>query len=552
MTQVLSTNIENKLPWWTWVAPIFIFHLGTQLSLLAKVNPGTALFYFPAPFAIILLYWWGPRVLPAYYLNAALSAGLWGLERVELWFLYAAPEVVFVFSSWIFFVKICRGKAWLPDVRNTALFLVLGIALPIVIYKFILESLFVWAGDVPYDRFWITFGGTSLGDFISNFGVTVPILYFFSNTMGKQGLALEPPNLKNQPFIVWNEFRSPAPLVELISIVASLGVLSFTITFSNFWFVYGVISLYVAIRWGFGMVTLINSYILFLTYLLPSVLNKQFIQSITNENEVIKVLLGSALLYVFSTITGRVISDVVVARKELNLKNLELEQTTKELDRFVYSASHDLSAPLKSIQGLITISNLDDSLEQKKEYLKMIGQSVSKLDHFIKEILDYSRNKRTELNNEEINLKELCEDVIENLKYMDNFQTMDFDLTNLDKLHVKADRLRLKMIFNNLLSNAIKFQNRTGHIIPKTRIFTEMANHEVQKILIKDNGEGIKPELINKVFDMFFRGNERTQGSGLGLYIAREAAEKMGGKIYVESAYGKGTTFILELPYKKQ
>src|SRR5436190_11044691 len=112
---MLASELRHKkLPWWTWIAPLPIFFIGTLISLEAKITTGTSLFYFPLPLALTLIYWWGPRILPAFYLNAVCCAGLWGLEDMALWPIYGAPEVIFVFLSWLLFPKLLSGKLWLP------------------------------------------------------------------------------------------------------------------------------------------------------------------------------------------------------------------------------------------------------------------------------------------------------------------------------------------------------------------------------------------------------------------------------------------------------
>src|SRR5882757_322762 len=110
-------SFETKLPWWTWVVPLPIFFIGTLFSLEAKISTGTSLFYFPIPFAIALIYWWGPRLLSALYLNATLCAGLWGLQKVSLWPVYEAPEVIFAFLSWFLFVRLANGDVRLSNIK---------------------------------------------------------------------------------------------------------------------------------------------------------------------------------------------------------------------------------------------------------------------------------------------------------------------------------------------------------------------------------------------------------------------------------------------------
>jgi signal transduction histidine kinase len=263
-------------------------------------------------------------------------------------------------------------------------------------------------------------------------------------------------------------------------------------------------------------------------------------------DQMLKIQLGSSLLYVFSTITGRVISDVGLAQKELKAKNEELVHTNEELDHFVYSVSHDLSSPLKSILGLVNISRIDQPSENKALYLKKIEESVHKLETFIGEILDYSHNKRSELTIEQINLKALCSEILENLKYADNFRKVKLELSVHEEDNIYSNRPRLKMILNNLLSNAVKFQNSNENVQPFVRVTSYKKDGGVI-VTIEDNGEGIRAEYQPKIFEMFFRGTDKFKGSGLGLYIAKEAADRIHGRISVHSEYGKGSTFSLEL-----
>jgi signal transduction histidine kinase len=260
----------------------------------------------------------------------------------------------------------------------------------------------------------------------------------------------------------------------------------------------------------------------------------------------LNIHMGTTLLSVFSAIIGRVINDLRKIEKKLIGQNKELEQTNKELDRFVYSVSHDLSAPLKSILGLVNISKLSNDSSDQKAYMTKIETSVGKLELFIDEILDYSRNKRKEIVIEHIQLKELCQGILENLKYIDGYNKIQFDLSGIESTNIENDRVRLKIVLNNIITNAIRFQKNTPGHSPQIKISTFKEPGRTQ-IVVEDNGEGIRSEVKPKIFDMFYRGNQSSQGSGLGLYIAKETAQKINGSISVESEYGKGTQFKIEL-----
>jgi signal transduction histidine kinase len=227
-------------------------------------------------------------------------------------------------------------------------------------------------------------------------------------------------------------------------------------------------------------------------------------------------------------------------------KNELLSKTNQELDRFVYSASHDLKAPLSSILGLIEITQLTNDPEEIKTCLGMMKERVHNLDEFIIEIIDYSRNSRLELRKEKVRLLELAKEVADSLRYADGFENIYLTYKMPPELEVETDRARLRVVLNNLISNSLKYHDPDKES-PLIEISATRQNGEL-KIEIRDNGLGIAPEFQAKVFDMFYRASEKSTGSGLGLYIVKETIEKMAGKISVDSQLGSGTTFTVTIP----
>jgi len=230
-------------------------------------------------------------------------------------------------------------------------------------------------------------------------------------------------------------------------------------------------------------------------------------------------------------------------------KKEDLEKINGELDRFVYSASHDLRAPLLSIQGLVSVALSETTNPNDKRYYSLIGDRVSKLDEFIKEIIEYSRNARTEIKHEEVNLKELINEVIDNLQYLDGTEQIEIYVSTPEEYAV-LDKSRTKIILSNVLANAIKYHNlRQEH--PWVEVKAVLESVEC-RLTIADNGSGILADKQEKVFDMFFRATDRSGGSGLGLFIVKETVDKLNGRIALKSEYGKGSEFIITLPMQKQ
>ncbi|WP_166923391.1 sensor histidine kinase [Flavobacterium poyangense] len=229
------------------------------------------------------------------------------------------------------------------------------------------------------------------------------------------------------------------------------------------------------------------------------------------------------------------------------IENQELRTANYELDRFVYSTSHDLRAPLNSMLGLIEIAKEDTSEELTLEHLKMLNVSAKKLDSFICDILDYSRNSRMEVAIEKINFAAILNDVTQNLKFIgDNNRMVDFKIEITGQKVIYSDKNRLITIFNNLVSNAIRYQNPKTET-PFVRIKVDTTQTET-RIEIQDNGIGIDKEFQTKIFNMFYRVSHKSVGSGLGLYIVKEAVSKLNGEINVQSEIGIGTTFTIKIP----
>jgi two-component system, sensor histidine kinase len=535
---------STPMPWWTTLAALVIIHIGTEISLLFKYDQGVADFYLPTALSIILINWWGPgRVLPVMYFNAVFSTYLWGIpaDRWLDWFIYAVPETLFTFLSWYLFRNVFSGKYWLPDTQSTVLFLVVGILIPILPEIFLLQSLLVLYGDQSIETYWPYLTRNWLGEFTSSFGLAIPVLYYLTPFMKRNGLLYKvDPRISDIPDLRRSE------KLQLTMIFGLILALVFMIEFEKFWYIYGLFSLLVAIRFGFGPAVITNYYIFILTYVIPKMVKAFDVPFFADYSDVTDIFLGASLLFVFAAITGRVITDVKVAEAKLHKQNRELDLTNKELDRFVYSVSHDLSAPLKSILGLVNISRITSEPVEHVTYLNRIESSVKKLEVFISEILDYSRNKRQDIVAEQIKLKDLCAEILENLRHNEDFNKINIDLTDLQQEEIVQDKTRLRIILNNLLTNAVKFQKRFDGHSPYIKISSRKTGDEVL-IDIEDNGEGIRDELQPKIFEMFYRGNENSRGSGLGLYIAKEAAVRINGKISVRSEYGKGSVFTVGL-----
>jgi signal transduction histidine kinase len=232
--------------------------------------------------------------------------------------------------------------------------------------------------------------------------------------------------------------------------------------------------------------------------------------------------------------------------EELNQNNVRLEKMNRELDRFMYSASHDLRSPLMSIKGLTDIIRLESKDENTTRYMDMMDERIDKLDSFICDIIDYSRNAKTEIKLEKIDFPKLLFEVVSNFDYMEGAEHTTL-LQDIRVNNVPLDKSRMTVVMNNLISNAIKYRDDS-----QAQSWIKVSTALVEKcvvITVSDNGQGIAEKHLDKIFDMFYRATNKSKGSGLGLYIVKEAIEKMNGTIEVKSAHYKGTEFIITFPF---
>lgn len=234
--------------------------------------------------------------------------------------------------------------------------------------------------------------------------------------------------------------------------------------------------------------------------------------------------------------------------EELIKTNDLLRKINMELDNFVYSVSHNLRAPLMSVLGLVTVARMEDQKSEKPtdNLFNMIEHSIHRLDDTLKEILDYSRNARTETAITEVHLESLFNDTLERLRYLKGFERIDKEIRIEGDATVFSDAYRLSIIFQNLISNSIKYQDVEK---PRSfiRIVADVTDEDI-RIQFSDNGTGIREEYLPRIFSMFFRATERSEGAGLGLYIVKESVQKLGGDITLDSTFNEGSTFNIRLP----
>ena len=234
--------------------------------------------------------------------------------------------------------------------------------------------------------------------------------------------------------------------------------------------------------------------------------------------------------------------------EKLNQTIHQLNKTIKELDAFVYSASHDLIAPLKSVLGLVDLARRQNKQQEIVSYIDHIERSIKKLEDVIQNMIHYSQNSSMDVLYEEVNLYELVQECFSDIKFLPGIEKITFEVNLNRDAHVLSDRKRLKIILNNLIGNSVKYRDdrKDSNTV---RIAFEKGK-TVWKLEVTDNGIGIDKQYLSRIFGMFYRATDRAQGSGLGLYIVKETVERLQGEIDVDSEKGQWTKFTITVPHE--
>ncbi len=325
-------------------------------------------------------------------------------------------------------------------------------------------------------------------------------------------------------FSVVDPFGSGVFMLFAVSSLMAFALLGFKNRKLAFFFILLSVSLFLISYWGdFSFIEHRNY-------------PKPYLQFSYTINFLVTLICSIAIMYFLMDIHYH-------SQKAILEKNAQLQKANAELDRFVYSASHDLRAPLSSLLGLIEVTKLDH--QGIDRYLDMMKGKIEDLENFIREIISYSRNARTDVKKQSVHLRKTVLEVTEALTF--SVGNPDVQIENLvpEDMVLNTDSMRLKIVLSNLIDNSLKYRD-TSKEKPFIRI-EALEKDGVKVIMVKDNGLGIDALYIDKIFNMFYRASEHSNGSGLGLYIVKETLGKLNGNIQVESVPGRGTTFMVEL-----
>lgn len=222
---------------------------------------------------------------------------------------------------------------------------------------------------------------------------------------------------------------------------------------------------------------------------------------------------------------------------------LQLQLSNTELERFAYSASHDLQEPLRMVSSFLQLleKKCKDSLDEKgREYIHYAVDGSLRMKRLISDLLDYSRVTTHKQYLEPVNMELVISDVLQNLSLQVAEKNAEIKMAALPLLPA-ADKTQMVQLLQNLVANAVKYSGTTQPVIEIAA--TEQGNEWL--FSVKDNGIGFDEKFADKIFVIFQRLHNRTEysGTGIGLAICKKIIDRHGGKIYAESVPGKGSTF---------
>lgn len=254
-------------------------------------------------------------------------------------------------------------------------------------------------------------------------------------------------------------------------------------------------------------------------------------------------ILKSSLMRLPSAIINAYLKKKAESERENNLRKLII--ANNELKTFIYRASHDIRGPLSSMKGLINVAKLESENSGMSKIIELMDTSAEKLDKILVDLIETIGIREQNLQLKEIDFVKLVNDILIDYKQLAKLKGIRFFVDIDDTCLFASDKSILAMILKRIIDNSIKFHSYSSGSYIKIEIKTDPTG---VKILISDNGLGIKKDLIDKVFNMFFRANYESDGNGLGLYLVKIGIEKLKGRIELKSEEQKGTKVDLFIP----
>lgn len=543
------------MPWWTWVLPIVFFQLGTRLSLVYQIAPGLTTFYFPIAFAFVMIRWWGYRVLPALFINATLSAGLFGVTKLSVYPLIGLVDVLEAWASYILVKERFKGVKWSPTPTNLVIYGIHGLLIPALVAAIFQQAILFTTGYATSEA--IVWQGLSafIGDVMTGVGISIPAIIILTPYLEKK-------NLSKFPIESFDlDWRWKMPLKEKVILASGMAtalVVGLTVPIFRIWYFVGIFILLPAIWYGLECAMIVNTMIGFLTLAYPAIAGEPWPRTSESLQIVATLLtLSFSALVAGSAVTyhRKKILQVVKTENELKIAKEQAEEASRAKSDFLARMSHEIRTPLNSVLGMLELLRETNLSKDQERYLTLFSHAGENLKALINDLLDFSKIEAKALSIENIsyNIHSTIRSVFEILQIKAEEKGLHFelDIDNSVPLFQIGDPTRLRQVLFNLIGNALKFTEE-GEVL--TKVSVEKGNPDKLVIEVRDTGIGIPRDKQQSLFSPFTQGestiNRKYGGTGLGLVISKNLVEIMGGDIELRSLAGRGTTFRITLPHR--
>ncbi|WMN12907.1 tetratricopeptide repeat-containing sensor histidine kinase [Marivirga salinae] len=227
-----------------------------------------------------------------------------------------------------------------------------------------------------------------------------------------------------------------------------------------------------------------------------------------------------------------------------------IEKKNTELDSFFYRVSHDLKGPIASLLGLSELVDKDIKDPDARHFFKMYDHQIRRLNMIVMELINITELNYRDIKLTPINFYEIVDNCISAYAYLPNYSKISFTIDIESNLYFKSEWYIINTILQNLIENSIKYIDINKNQPKVDVVIFKRKDHVILKVI--DNGHGIEPEHINKIFGMFYRASEEGSGTGLGLFVLKRAIERLKGDVSVQSEPKVGSTFEVKIPLAKE
>lgn len=241
-----------------------------------------------------------------------------------------------------------------------------------------------------------------------------------------------------------------------------------------------------------------------------------------------------------------------VREKTIDLvdSNTMLQDVNEELDNYIYRTAHDIRGPLVTLKGVCNVAQMDVKDPLALDYLKRLDLTAEKLNSILTRLLMVSQINHAMLVTRPVDFNMIMQEVLRKFKQLP--PRMKIEYTQADNVVLNSDPDLVTIVLENLVSNAIKFYNTSERVDPFIKI--EIGKYDTDHVMlsVEDNGIGIEPKDRNQVFHLFVRASERSETGGIGLYLTKLSAHKLGGEIFLMHTSEKGSKFLVLFPNNLQ